>query len=525
MYIHTVFGKNIIGDYMFSKWQKSKIKLSEPTLSADEDTSITQKINSKLSENIFVLRQLFGESFDLVIKECEVCGIKSAFVALDGMFDSLHASLAVVEPILQTKFACSEPETVYDYICTNNVSECDAKEALTMKDATEYLISGFMLLFVDGVKKCRAFSVQGYPLRSVSEPSTESQENGSLEGFVEFYKQNVTLVRRRLKSPFVRFETVTAGETSKTPLCVCYHTKRADPKTVNEVKDRLKNMRLDIIPGAGAIKPFLEDKRLSFFSTVGTTERPDVLAAKIAEGRIGVLIDGVPHAIIVPYLFIENFHSLDDYLNRPYYSAISRILKIICFLSAVFLPGIYVAVGTFHQEIFPSGIISDIVASQQNSPFPLVAECIIIHFIYEIVREAGLRMPKAIGHTVSIVGALVIGDAAVTAKLISAPMLIIVALTAICSAVLPSLHEPSAVLRFIFIILGGTMGLYGIMLGFTFITADLCSMKSFGIPFTSPLSPLDFYAMRDGIIFAGWKNVGKRHIKVQNLNGGGHKWN
>ncbi len=503
---------------MFEKWKKSKIKLSDPTLSAENDKSITQKINTSLSENIITFRQLFGESFDLVIKEDEACSIKIAFVALDGMYDGLHASQAVVEPILNTKFSCSEPKTVYDYICSK-ATECDAKEALTMKEATEYLLSGFMLLLCDGVDACRAFSVQGYPLRSVSPPETESQENGSLEGFVELYKQNVTLIRRRLKSPFVHFETVTVGETSKVSLCVCYHSKRADPRIVNEVKDRLKNMVIDIIPGAGAIKPFLEDKRLSFFSTVGTTERPDVLAAKIAEGRIGILIDGVPHAIIVPYLFIDNFHSLDDYLNRPYYSFISRILKIICFLSAVFLPGVYVAVGTFHQEIFPSTVIADVVASLQNTPFPLVVECIIIHFIYEIVREAGLRMPKAIGHTVSIVGALVIGDAAVTAGLISASMLIIVALTAICSAVLPSLHEPSAILRFIFIILGGTMGLYGIMLGLTLITADLCAMKSFGVPFTAPISPLSPYAMRDSIIFAGWKNVGKRHIKIQNLRG------
>ena len=506
---------------MFEKWKKSKEKLSEPTTSEKEKETyiIPEGINKKLSENILKLRELFGLSFDLVIKDSEVNGVQIAFAALDGMYDGIHASQSIIEPMLSANFSRTDPESVYEHLCRHCAAECDAKDVITMQQAVEYIISGFIVLFVDGITVCKAFSVQGYPRRSVEPPESETQENGSREGFVDMYKDNVTLVRRRLKTPFIRFESIVAGETSNTTLVVCYHAKRADPQIVNKVKEKLKNIVIDIIPGAGAVKPFLEEKRLSFFSCAGTTERPDVFCAKIAEGRIGIIIDGTPYAIIVPHLFVENFHSLDDYLNRPYYSAATRILKIICFFLAVFLPGIYVAVGTFHQEIFPSEIIADVVSSLQNTPFPLIVESLIIHFIYEIVREAGLRMPKSVGHTVSIVGALVIGDAAVTAGLISAPMLIIVAITAICSAVIPSLHEPSAILRFLFIILGGTMGLYGVMLGFSLIVADLCSINSFGVPFMSPISPFDRFAARDGIIFAGWKKVGKRYIKVQNLRG------
>ena len=504
---------------MFEKWKRSKEKLSESVTSEKEDYIIPEGIDKKLEENILKLRELFGMSFDLVIKESEANGVKIAFVALDGMYNGLHASQAVVDPVQSMHFPCTTPEQIYEHLCSYSAAECDAKDAINIKQAVDFIISGFMVLFVDGVSRCKAFSVQGYPRRPVQPPESETQENGSREGFVDMYKDNVTLVRRRLKTPLVRFETVVAGETSNTSLVVCYHAKRADPQIVNEVKSRLKNMKIDIIPGAGAVKPFLEERRLSFFTCAGTTERPDVFAAKIAEGRIGIIIDGTPYAIIIPHLFIENFHSLDDYLNRPYYSAATRILKIISFFLAVFLPGIYVAVGTFHQEIFPSEVIADVVSSLQNTPFPLIVESLVIHFIYEIVREAGLRMPKSVGHTVSIVGALVIGDAAVTAGLISAPMLIIVAITAICSAVIPTLHEPSAILRFLFIILGGTMGLYGIMLGFSLIVADLCSINSFGVPFMSPISPFDRFAVRDSIIFAGWKKVGKRYIKIQNLRG------
>ncbi|MBQ8209839.1 MAG: spore germination protein [Clostridia bacterium] len=502
----------------FGKWKKSKIALSQPVEDSIDD-KIPDGISKNLQDNTVMLYELFGESFDLVIKPSEVCGNKIAFVALDGMYDNLLVSQAVIHPVCETKTADVRPVSVYEHIRQLRIGECDTKEALLTADAVNFLISGCLLLFVDGVDRCLAFSVQGYPKKGIEPPASEQQEMGSHEGFVDMYKDNVTLVRRRFKNPYVRFETVTVGKESNTTVCVCYHAKRASPEIVNDVKGRLQKAKLDIVAGSGALIPFLENKRMSFFSSVGYTERPDVFCAKLAEGRVGLIVDGSPTALLMPYLFIENFHSLDDYLSRPYYAVISRILKIVCFFIASFLPGTFVAVGTFHQEIFPSEVIFEIVSSLKNTPFPLVVECVVIHLIYEIVREAGLRMPKAVGHTVSIVGALVIGDAAVSAGLISAPMLIVIAITAIASAVTPSLHQPSSVLRLIFIIVGGIMGLYGIMLGFSLVIADLCSVSSFGVPFTAPFSPFDFYASRDSVFFAGWKSVGKRFAQIHKLKG------
>ena len=499
----------------FSK--KSKIRVSDPV---DAGDAVPEgELSASLSDNLTVIKELFGESFDLVVKHSEVCSVRIAFVALDGMYNGLHASQAVVEPAVETEAQLASGAAVYEHICSFRASECDSKDALTIAEAVNYILSGCMVLFVDGEAKCRAFSVQGFPRRPVQQPDSEAQENGSREGFADMYKDNVTLVRRRLKSPYVRFEVLTVGATGNNPVVVCYHSQRADMQIVERVKECLSSAELDFVCGAGALRPFLEKRRLSFFSAVGSTERPDVFSAKLAEGRVGIIADGTPHALVVPYLFAENFHTLDDYLNRPYYATVTRILKIICFLLAVFLPGTYVAVGTFHQEIFPSTVLSDVVASLMNTPFPLAVECLIIHFIYEIVREAGLRMPGVVGHTVSIVGALVIGDAAVSANLISAPMLIIVALTAICSAVVPSLHQPTSVLRLIFIILGGAMGLYGIMLGFSFVLTDICSKESFGVPFSAPLSPLDTYAARDTVLFAGWRNAGRRVFLINKLKG------
>ncbi|MCD7773971.1 MAG: spore germination protein [Clostridiales bacterium] len=497
--------------------KKSEMHLSDPVSSeADE---IPCGINPSIAENITVLRCLFGESFDLIIKETLISGVKAAFVVLDGMYDNLLVSQAVVNPVLKIRIESPDPQKIFKLAAEYKATECDSQEVSDMSDAVDRLLSGCILLFVDGVNKCLIFSVQGYPKKSIDPPESETQEQGSHEGFADMYKDNVTLVRRRLKSPYIRFETLTAGETSNTTLCVCYHSKRADPKIVSSVKSKLQTASLDIVPGAGAIRPFLESKRPSFFTSVGTTERPDVFAAKLSEGRVGIIVDGTPYALIVPYLFIENFHSLDDYLSRPYYTLMSRILKIICFFTAVLLPGAYVAAGTYHQEIFPPDVISGIASSLQNTPFPLVIEALVIHLIYEIVREAGLRMPKSMGHAVSIVGALVIGDAAVTAGLISAPMLIVVALTAICTAVIFPLQQPASVLRLIFIFAGGFFGFYGIILGFSVIVINLCSVSSFGVPFTSPVSPFDVYGSRDSIIFAGWRKTGSRFMQIQKLRG------
>ena len=504
-----------------SNIRHSKRNLTTP-VDIKSDSVPEDKLDTSLDENTKTLKSFFGDSFDLLIKNTTINGINAVFAALDGMYNALLASSAIIKPVSQINFACTEAAALMEYIKENVVWECDIKTSATIADACERLISGCMLLFLDGADYALAFSVQGYPKRGVEKPDTETQENGSEEGFADMFKDNVTLVRRRIKTPFVRFETTTVGKAANCSVCICYHAKRANSKIVESVKKTLDGIKLDIVPGSAALRPFFEGRRLSFFSCVGTTERPDVFAAKISEGKVGLIVDGTPHALILPYLFIEHFHTLDDYLSRPYYTLVARMLKIISFFVAIFLPGIYVAVGTFHQEIFPSAVIYEIFSSIQNTPFPLVVESLVIHFIYEIVREAGLRMPKSLGHTVSIVGTLVIGDAAVRAGLVCAPMLIVLAITTVCSSVVPSLHEPSSVLRLIFIILGGVAGLYGIMLGFLIVITDICSLSPFGIPYTSPLSPFDIYASRDSVAFFGWKNVGGRFMSIQNLRGSEH---
>lgn len=253
------------------------------------------------------------------------------------------------------------------------------------------------------------------------------------------------------------------------------------------------------------------------FSDTGITERPDTLASMLCEGRIGIITDGTPFVVVIPYLLADYFHVPDDYLTPVYYATFMRCLRFFCFIAATVLPGLFVALCLFHPEVMPADVMYDIAAAENKTPFPVAAEAIIIHLIYEIVREAGLRMPVAIGHAVSIVGALVIGDAAVTAGLIAAPMLIVVALTAISSSVIARLHETVAVMRFAFILIGGFTGLYGIMIGLGLMLFDMSSISPYGIPFTAPFSPFIRSAQKDNIFRKSWRKTGRGVINIDEM--------
>lgn len=485
----------------------------------NEEAFSQNPIGKDLQNNLYCLRRMFGESFDLIIHEMNAGKNSAAIVVCEGMINQLALSEIAVKPIVTAENLPENADEQFDYLRKNVFTFVDSKTVYNFSDLLSFVMSGFAAVLIDGSCQCEVVGVQGYERRSVDDSSNEVQERGAREGFTETLKINTTLIRRRLKNPQARFEMITLGKTSKTQIALCYMADRVEPRILTEVRERLERVNLDLVLESGFLQPFLDMKGLSFFTGVGVTERPDVFCAKIGEGRVGVLVDGTPFSLIVPYLFIENFHSFDDYANRPYYAFFIRSLKFISFVISVLLPGIYVAVACFHQELLPADLLYDVALAESKTPFPVMLEALIIHFIYEVMREAGLRMPKNVGHAVSIVGALVIGDAAVTAGLIAAPMLIVVALTAISSFVVPSLYEPVSVLRFAFIIIGGLSGFYGILLAVGLLLVNICSINPYGIPFSAPVSPFEKSAFRDMLIRAGWKNLGKRNMKIQNLSG------
>ena len=481
------------------------------------------RLNRDLMENMVKVRALSQNSTDLLERQIEVSGVPVAILMCEGMVNLQLFTQILVRPLTELSLENADGEAVARWVSRETVLSGDQKEFFTYDELFSFLMAGFVVLLIDGVDRGIACGMQGYSFRSVSEPSTEMNITGSREGFVEPIRVNQTMIRRRLRSPSLKFEMYPIGEKSRTDICLVYLTDTADPRMVEEVKRRLGKLSSDILLSQGYLRPYLEGQPLSPFSSVGTTERPDTLCAKINEGRIGILVDGTPFALVVPYLFEEHFQSMDDFSYRPYYGSFIRLLKYFAFLLSIFLPGGYVAITSFSPEMLPDTLLFNIAASEQQTPFSMMTEALVIHLIYEIMREAGLRLPRPVGHAVSIIGALVIGDAAVKAGIIGSSMVMVVALTALSSFVVPSLYEPAAILKFVFILVGGTWGLFGISVGFVLLLTNLCALESLGVPVMAPLSPCAPADLRDGLWRTGWKKLGSFRLRIQDLPGSGWK--
>lgn len=478
-----------------------------------------EKLRKSLDDNLVKIQEICGGSSDITIQKIRVSGINCALITCEGMYDLNNLGRLIVRPLTELKIKECTEEKLFKYLNTDTMLSADQKIFFSFSELFNYAMSGFGVLLIENKNCGIAMGVQGFPSRSIGEPSSEMNIRGSQEGFVESVKVNMTMVRRRLKTPDLCFEMMKTGIKSKTDICIAYRKDMVSKELLNDVKRRLTAVKLDNVLESGYLNPFLQGNVMSLFTGIGSTERPDSFCAKICEGRVGILVDGTPFALTVPKLFAENFQSFDDYSIQPFYTALIRILKYTAFFISTMLPGLYVAIATFHPELVPEALLYNIASAEENTPFPLFFEAFVIHLFYEVMREAGLRLPRAVGHTVSIIGALIVGDAAVTAGLIGAPMVMVVALTAISSFVLPTLYETTAFLRFTYIIVGGFFGLFGIAVVFCLVFVNLCSINNYGIPSTSPLSPFSLYSLRDIFIRRSWKVLGKEDLNVSNITG------
>lgn len=470
-----------------------------------------------------ITRDIFKDDFkdcsDFLLREVLVQGEKGLFMVMDGLIDSLQLSQMITRPILSSKLDYSSPLEHFELIKKEVVGSLELNEVETFEDGYYYLMSGFALFFLEGNSKMLALGIQGWEKRATDEPTNEAMVRGAKECFVESMNDNKALLRKRVKSHHLKFKQIKLGTAAPTPVIIAYIDNRADMQMVNDIENRLKDANLNTVLDYGCLDPFIDTDISSLFTTVGNTERPDTFASKLLEGRVGVIVEGSPFALYTPYLFSDNFSSLDDYNNPPYYSSFIRFLKYFSFVLSLLLPGFYVAVGTFHQELIPTNMLYILAGSEATTPFPLMLEAIMIHILYEIMREAGLRLPKTIGHAVSIIGALVIGEATVSAGIIGEPMLVVVALTAIASYAVYPLYEIVAVLRILFIIIGGLFGIYGLMLGMGVLFVNICTLNAYGVPYTAPLSPLTIKSLGDTLFSQGWKRLSKRRVRVTNLEG------
>lgn len=476
-------------------------------------------IYSSITDNKNKMETDFKDCSDFLLRECRVDGTDCIVCVLDGMVNSLQLSHMIMNPMLRFNGDYETPAELFDILKTSVVNSLELSEITTYEDIYYFLASGFAIVFIDGVSKCLSLGIQGFTKRSTDEPPTESDIKGAKECFTETLNDNKAILRRRIKTPDLKLKQLKVGSAAQTSVVIAYIKGVADDTLVSEVEQKIKNAPITNLQDYGELADFLDSKISSYFSAVGNTERPDKLCSKLLEGRVAVIMDGSPFAIYVPYLFTDAFSTVDDYDNLPFYATLNRLLKYIAFITSIVLPGFYVATGTFHQELIPTSLMYTIAAAEATTPFSLMQEALMVLVLYEIMREAGIRLPKMIGHAVSIIGALVIGDAVVNAGLVGTPMLVVVAVTAIASYVIYPLYESISVLRIIFIILGGFTGIYGIVLGICVICVNIAALNPYGVPYSAPVSPLSIKSIGDVFYRESWRKLAKRKVRIQNLRG------
>lgn len=523
--------KNFIGKVFCSLKPSQKRRKLRPihqkegtefyNVSEDDPVPNTSTIAKDLSVNLLAIKEIFKDCSDIIIREFKA-GTKQELdvfvVMIDGLVETRLVNENLIKALLLSRLSIHKSNAL-PVIETSILPVTSIKKTNYLNEAVDAILSGDTMLFIDGSEVAIIASIRGWESRNVEEPDTEAVVRGPRQGFIETLRNNTALLRRYIKTPNLKTESIEIGTQTKTEICVMYIKGIANEKVVQEVKRRLSRIEIDSILESGYIEAFIEDAPYSPFPTVGNSEKPDVVSGKLLEGRIAILVDGTPFVLTVPYLFVEAFQSSEDYYLRPYYTNFIRPMRWLAFYISTFLPALYVAITTFHQEILPPPLLLSIASAQEGTPFPSVIEAILMQIIYEILKEAGVRLPRPIGQAISIVGALVIGEAAVSAGLIGAPMVVIVALTAIASFVVPSLGDVNVLARLGLLFLSGFAGLYGVIMGFVFALIHQCSLRSFGVPYMSPIAPFNLSGMKDVFIRAPWWSMLSRpnSLDAENL--------
>ena len=472
------------------------------------------KLTDHHEQNLCIIRHLTGGSADIVLSRVTVCGIACALLSCEGMCSSSGISEQIAEPLhtLQGDFA--DGAALLRFLRSDRLFAADSTAAGDTGTLLHLLHSGFVILLAEGADFCLACGLQGYASRGISEPSGELNIYGAKEGFAEPVRTNMSLIRRRMKTPLLTFELRTAGTLSQTDLCMVYLRDRVPEDLLQKIRDTLGNLPLESILSGGYVRPFLEGSDFRLVHSVGTTERPDILCAKLLEGRVGILIDGTPFALLLPQLFCETFQTLDDYNYPPAYATLLRWLKYAAGLTALLLPACYLAVSLHHPALMHETLLRLLTESEQNAPFSLTAELLGILFVYEILREAGLRLPKATGSAVGIIGGLLIGDAAVQSGLISTPVLTVAALSATSGFVIPEHHAALTVLRPLFILAASAAGIAGIAVLGTALLCHVCATEAFGFPVSAPAAPLLPRRLSDVLARIGFRRLSQQNFRV-----------
>ncbi len=492
---------------MFRFLKKIRSLKSSSTNGAQNNQANGESIDIKLNSNLNKLQQIFEHSADVKFREFEIYNRApvNVFVCfIQGLVSEEYINFHIIKPLMRADLfediENTSSEDLLKIIGKRVLSSSDIKEVQTMDKVNEGILAGKAIIFLDGFRKALLIGAHGFESRGIEEPETEASVRGSREGFNEVLKVNISLIRRRIQNKKLVFEDMQIGKQTKTNIWIGYIKGIANPEVIDEVRNRLKRIDTDMILESGYIEQFIEDHPYSIFPTVGNSEKPDKVSGKILEGRIAIFCDGTPFVLTVPHLFIESIQVPEDYYSRPYLASLMRLFRILALFLTISTPAIFVSVATYHHEMVPSLLLTTMAAAEEKVPFPAFLEALLMIILFELLREAGVRMPRPVGSAISIVGALVIGEAAVQAGLVSAPMVIVVALTAITGFIVTSLNDAVILARFFLLFLSGALGFYGLLMGTFVLIGHVCSLRSFGTPYLTPMGPIFFSEWKDAII-------------------------
>ncbi|MRX56457.1 spore germination protein [Bacillus idriensis] len=495
----------------FFKKPKPK-KMNEKPINSNEDQELPEFLDMDLEKNISAIKQKTGNSSDVVIRMVKISQdpeIRAAIVYIEGIVDNKSINDFLMDSIMNhidLKERIDYYEKIADILADKIIPIGNVKQLRNWDELLLSLMSGDTIILINGTNTGLSASTKGGERRSILEPGTQIAVRGSRESFTESIGTNTAMVRRIIKNPNLWVEPMKMGTVTNTDVVMMYINGIAKEEIIDEVRKRLEKINIDSILESGYIEQMIEDQTFTTFPTLYHSERPDMVAGNLLEGRVAIFVDGTPFVLVAPALFIQFFQSAEDYYVRFDIASALRLLRILIFFISLIAPAAYVGATTFHQEMIPTSLLIAVAAQREAVPFPSLVEAIIMEVTFEILREAGIRMPKAIGSAISIVGALVIGQAAVQAGIVSPAMVIIVAITAIASFATPSyaIAISARLIRFIIMLSAATFGFYGIILSFIMLIVHLCGLRSFGVPYMAPFAPFIPTNTGDTIVRLPW---------------------
>ena len=461
-----------------------------------DTNKIQLELSRSLEENIHNYEELFNDCGDLVKRKFPIGEDKNIWMYIsyiDVMIDRRVIEESILEQLIvqvrgvPKKIAHTQMD-LFDFIRDGGLATADLKELSNMDEVCLAVLSGDTILFIEGYDKALMIATKGFPNRGVQEPDTEAVVRGSKEGFSETFRFNTVLIRRRIRDTKLKIKQKQVGTRTRTDVALVYLEDVARAKIVKKIEERIDSFLVDGVLESGMLEQYIEDNWWSPFPQAQVTQRPDKAAAAILEGRVVIIVDNTPFVLILPVTMNCFFHSSEDYYHNYLLMSFVRVIRYAAAFLAVSLPALYIALTCFHPAMIPTGLTYSIAAARKGVPFPAIIEVLILELEFELLREAGVRLPGPIGSTIGIVGGIIIGQAAVSANLVSEIIVVIVSLTAIASFAIPSYSLTGAyrIIKYLMIFMCALFGLYGFWLAFLIVLIHLVSLKSFGIPYLSP---------------------------------------